>query len=85
MLETKTIPTENGNTAETQDKDVVVEELGSVGVYDQWVNPPVSGQRPKPRYEVFIFLPVFKFIGFYFVLYLILILIFDVAACSSGC
>lgn len=51
ILEMKTIPTENGNTAETQDKDVMVEELGSVGVYDQWVNPPVSGQRPKPRYE----------------------------------
>ncbi|GJU28192.1 acyl-CoA-binding domain-containing protein 4-like protein isoform X1 [Tanacetum coccineum] len=51
MPEMKTIPTENGNTAETQDKDVMVEEIGSVSVYDQWVGPPVSGQRPKPRYE----------------------------------
>ncbi|XP_059652424.1 acyl-CoA-binding domain-containing protein 4-like [Cornus florida] len=49
--ETKTIPTENGSLLETQDKDVVLEGLGSVGVYDQWVAPPVSGQRPKARYE----------------------------------
>lgn len=49
--ETKTISTENGNLLETQDKDVVLEGLGSVGVYDQWVAPPISGQRPKPRYE----------------------------------
>ncbi|GAB2277474.1 acyl-CoA-binding domain-containing protein 4 [Dionaea muscipula] len=49
--ETKTIPAENGSILETQDKDVVSEVPGSVGVYDQWVAPPVSGQRPKPRYE----------------------------------
>ncbi|KAK2976003.1 hypothetical protein RJ640_024764 [Escallonia rubra] len=49
--ETKTIPTENGNLSETQDKDVVMEGLSSVGVYDQWVAPPISGPRPKPRYE----------------------------------
>ncbi|KAK3023477.1 hypothetical protein RJ639_044857 [Escallonia herrerae] len=49
--ETKTIPTENGNLSETQDKDVVTEGLSSVGVYDQWVAPPISGPRPKPRYE----------------------------------
>ncbi|KAG7969234.1 hypothetical protein I3843_07G019800 [Carya illinoinensis] len=48
---TKTIPTENGNLTETQDKDVVLEGLGSVTVYDQWVAPPISGQRPKARYE----------------------------------
>ncbi|KVI11105.1 Kelch-type beta propeller [Cynara cardunculus var. scolymus] len=51
LPETKTIPSENGNSGETQDKDVMVEGLGSVGVYDQWVAPPVSGPRPKPRYE----------------------------------
>ncbi|KAK9291414.1 hypothetical protein L1049_019361 [Liquidambar formosana] len=49
--ETKTISTENGSLLETQDKDVVLEGLGSVGVYDQWVAPPVSGQLPKARYE----------------------------------
>ncbi|XP_061348425.1 acyl-CoA-binding domain-containing protein 4-like isoform X2 [Gastrolobium bilobum] len=49
--ETKTISTENGSQIGTQDKDVVVEGFGSVGVYDQWIAPPVSGQRPKARYE----------------------------------
>ncbi|XP_043709795.1 acyl-CoA-binding domain-containing protein 4-like isoform X2 [Telopea speciosissima] len=48
--EPKTIFTENGSI-ETQDKDVVLEGLGSVGVYDQWVQPSISGQRPKARYE----------------------------------
>ncbi|XP_041020101.1 acyl-CoA-binding domain-containing protein 4 [Juglans microcarpa x Juglans regia] len=50
-FETKTIPTENGSLTEAQDKDVVLEGLGSVTVYDQWVAPPISGQRPKARYE----------------------------------
>ncbi|KAJ9681918.1 hypothetical protein PVL29_018011 [Vitis rotundifolia] len=49
--ETKTISHENGSMLETQDKDVVLEGLGSIAVYDQWIAPPVSGQRPKPRYE----------------------------------
>ncbi|GAB2228960.1 hypothetical protein Droror1_Dr00023094 [Drosera rotundifolia] len=49
--EAKTIPAENGIVLETQDKDVVSEGPASLGVYDQWVAPPVSGQRPKPRYE----------------------------------
>ncbi|KAH1192147.1 Acyl-CoA-binding domain-containing protein 4 [Glycine max] len=49
--EIKTISTENGSHVGTQDKDVVIEGFGSVGVYDQWVAPPVSGQRPKARYE----------------------------------
>ncbi|KAL9271219.1 Acyl-CoA-binding domain-containing protein [Drosera capensis] len=49
--EAKAIPAENGIVLETQDKDVVSEGPASVGVYDQWVAPPVSGQRPKPRYE----------------------------------
>lgn len=49
--EPKTISTENGSV-ETEDKDVVSEGLGSVGIYDQWVAPSVSGQRPKARYEV---------------------------------
>ncbi|KAI3676045.1 hypothetical protein L1987_85641 [Smallanthus sonchifolius] len=48
LPEMKTIPTENGNSV---DKDVLVEGVGYVGVYDQWVAPPVSGPRPKPRYE----------------------------------
>lgn len=52
--ETKTISTENGSLTETQDKDIVVEGLGSVAVYDQWIAPPISGQRPKARYEVLL-------------------------------
>ncbi|KAJ0734561.1 putative acyl-CoA-binding protein, ACBP [Helianthus annuus] len=48
LPEMKTIPTENGNSV---DKDVMVEGVGSVSVYDQWVAPPISGPRPKPRYE----------------------------------
>lgn len=49
--EPKKISTENGSV-ETEDKDVVLEGLGSVGVYDQWVAPSVSGRCPKARYEV---------------------------------
>ncbi|CAN6715069.1 unnamed protein product [Malus baccata var. baccata] len=49
--ETKTISTENGSVVEAQDKDVVSEGFGSVVVYDQWIAPPVSGHRPKSRYE----------------------------------
>ncbi|KAK4491096.1 hypothetical protein RD792_001818 [Penstemon davidsonii] len=51
LPETKTIPTENGKVLEAQDKDDVSEGVGVVGVYDQWVTPPVSGTRPKARYE----------------------------------
>ncbi|KAL0384810.1 UNVERIFIED_CONTAM: Acyl-CoA-binding domain-containing protein 4 [Sesamum radiatum] len=51
LPETKTVPIENGNLSETQDKDVVSEGLGVVNVYDQWVSPPVYGTRPKARYE----------------------------------
>lgn len=60
--ETKTIPAENGYLSETQDKDVVSEGLGVVSVYDQWVAPPVSGTRPKGRYEVLVlhFFPSFS-------------------------
>ncbi|URD91164.1 Acyl CoA binding protein [Musa troglodytarum] len=50
LPDTKTISTENGLLLETQDKDVVMEGLGLVSIYDQWVAPSVSGQRPKPRY-----------------------------------
>nr|APO15848.1 ring-finger protein [Sesuvium portulacastrum] len=49
--ETKTISTENGTLVETQDKDVVSGGVASINVYDQWIAPPISGQRPKPRYE----------------------------------
>nr|KAJ0192284.1 hypothetical protein LSAT_V11C800415960 [Lactuca sativa] len=52
LSETKSIPTENGNSVETHDKDIMVEGFGSVSVYDQWVAPNVYGTRPKPRYEV---------------------------------
>ncbi|CAI9769014.1 unnamed protein product [Fraxinus pennsylvanica] len=48
---TKSMPAENGNLSETQDKDVVSEGLGVVSIYDQWVAPPVSGTLPKARYE----------------------------------
>lgn len=47
----KETATENGGILETQDKDVVLEGLGSVDVYDQWIAPSVSGRRPKARYE----------------------------------
>ncbi|XP_061338002.1 acyl-CoA-binding domain-containing protein 4 isoform X1 [Gastrolobium bilobum] len=49
--EIKTISTENGSQVGTQDKDVVTEGFGSIGVYDQWIAPPVSGPSPKARYE----------------------------------
>ncbi|XP_057550881.1 acyl-CoA-binding domain-containing protein 4-like isoform X2 [Amaranthus tricolor] len=51
QMNTKTVSSENGRVVESQDKDVVSEGSGSISVYDQWVAPPVSGQRPKPRYE----------------------------------
>ncbi|KAJ0980678.1 hypothetical protein J5N97_008933 [Dioscorea zingiberensis] len=51
LLEPKTISPENGVMVETQDKGIIMEGLGSVGVYDQWVAPAISGTRPKPRYE----------------------------------
>ncbi|GLT90254.1 hypothetical protein SLE2022_081970 [Rubroshorea leprosula] len=51
LPDTKTISTENGSLMDTQDKDVVSEGLGPVVVYDQWIAPPISGQRPKARYE----------------------------------
>ncbi|KAG5626122.1 hypothetical protein H5410_011340 [Solanum commersonii] len=51
LPEIKTIPAENGILSEPQDKDVVSEGSGAVGVYDQWVSPPISGPRPKSRYE----------------------------------
>ncbi|KAJ0960137.1 hypothetical protein J5N97_002056 [Dioscorea zingiberensis] len=49
--EPKNISLENGNMAETQDKNIIMEGLSSIGIYDQWVAPTVSGSRPKPRYE----------------------------------
>ncbi|KAB5556226.1 hypothetical protein DKX38_007135 [Salix brachista] len=49
--ETKTISNENGTLVETQDKDVVSEDVGTVAVYDQWIAPPITGQPPKARYE----------------------------------
>ncbi|KAL4351498.1 hypothetical protein GQ457_06G020870 [Hibiscus cannabinus] len=51
FVETKTVSAENGSLMEPQDKDVVSEGLGSVVIYDQWVSPPITGQRPKARYE----------------------------------
>ena len=50
--EPKTISPENGSVLETQDKDVIMEGLGSVGIYDQWIAPSISGQCPNPRYAV---------------------------------
>ncbi|XP_043814916.1 acyl-CoA-binding domain-containing protein 4 isoform X2 [Manihot esculenta] len=50
FLETKTISSESESVIEPQDKDIVSEGFGSV-VYDQWICPPISGQRPKARYE----------------------------------
>uniref|UniRef100_A0A7N0THX1 ACB domain-containing protein n=1 Tax=Kalanchoe fedtschenkoi TaxID=63787 RepID=A0A7N0THX1_KALFE len=49
--ETKAISSESDNQLETQDKDMVSEGLGSVGAYDEWITPPISGPRPRSRYE----------------------------------
>ncbi|CAM8925375.1 unnamed protein product [Rhodiola kirilowii] len=49
--ETKAVSSEYGNQLETQDKDVVSEGLGSVGAYDQWITPSISGPHPRSRYE----------------------------------
>ncbi|XP_030474482.1 acyl-CoA-binding domain-containing protein 4-like isoform X2 [Syzygium oleosum] len=49
--EPKIASTENGILSETQDKDAASDGLGSVAVYDQWIVPPTSGQRPRARYE----------------------------------
>ncbi|KAJ4846293.1 acyl-CoA-binding domain-containing protein 4 [Turnera subulata] len=51
LPETKTVASENGSLVETQDKDVVSEDVSSIAVYDQWTAPPISGQRPRARYE----------------------------------
>lgn len=48
--ETKAIA-EHGCVLETQDKDVILEGVGSVGTYDQWVALSVTGEHPKPRYQ----------------------------------
>ncbi|XP_074583445.1 acyl-CoA-binding domain-containing protein 6-like isoform X2 [Curcuma longa] len=50
LPEIKTISSENGLPLDMEDKDVIKEGLDSVGIYDQWVAPPISGQHPKPRY-----------------------------------
>ncbi|XP_039059267.1 acyl-CoA-binding domain-containing protein 4-like isoform X2 [Hibiscus syriacus] len=50
-VQMNTVSAENGNLIETQDKDVVSEGLGSVDIYDLWISPPISGQRPKARYQ----------------------------------
>lgn len=49
--EPKTILKEDGIMPESEDKDVIVEGLGTVGIYDEWIAPSVSGQLPRPRYE----------------------------------
>ncbi|KAE8677779.1 Acyl-CoA-binding domain-containing protein 5 [Hibiscus syriacus] len=51
FAEAKNVSAENGSLIETQDKDVVSEGLGSVDIYDLWISPPISGQRPKARYQ----------------------------------
>jgi hypothetical protein len=49
--EPKTI-SENGSSMETQDKVVILEGLSTVSAHEEWTALSVSGQRPKPRYEV---------------------------------
>ncbi|XP_010103362.2 acyl-CoA-binding domain-containing protein 4, partial [Morus notabilis] len=49
--ETKTFSAENGNPDESLEKDAISEGLDTIAVYDQWILPPISGQRPKARYE----------------------------------
>ncbi|PKA54912.1 Acyl-CoA-binding domain-containing protein 4 [Apostasia shenzhenica] len=50
-LEPKIIPADNGTTIKTQDKDIIMEGLGVIGVYDKWIAPSISGHRPRPRYQ----------------------------------
>ncbi|KAG1371231.1 hypothetical protein COCNU_16G003250 [Cocos nucifera] len=47
----KTMSPEIGDMSETQEKGIIMEGLGSVAMYDQWVAPPLSGRRPKPRHQ----------------------------------
>ena len=47
----KTI-SENGSSVETQDKVVIREALSTVSAHEEWTTSAVSGQRPKPCYEV---------------------------------
>lgn len=42
---------DNGSFVEAQDKDVILEGLGSVAVYDQWGSLSITGRQPKARYE----------------------------------
>ena len=49
--EPKTI-SENGSSEETQDKVVIREALSTVSAHEEWTTSAVSGQRPKPCYEV---------------------------------
>lgn len=37
---------------ETQDKVVILEGLSTVSAHEEWTALSISGQRPKPRYEV---------------------------------
>ncbi|XP_078445026.1 acyl-CoA-binding domain-containing protein 6-like isoform X2 [Wolffia australiana] len=42
---------ENRHTSETEDKDIILEGIAAVNIYDQWTGPSVSGWHPKPRYK----------------------------------
>jgi hypothetical protein len=45
---------ENGKMLDAQDKEVTLEDLCSISIYDQWVPLSVSGQLPRPRYKVLL-------------------------------
>ncbi|KAL6324095.1 hypothetical protein AAG906_006366 [Vitis piasezkii] len=51
--ETKTISHENGSMLETQDKDVVLEGLGSIAVYDQWIAPSHGAAVVQDKMYIF--------------------------------
>eukprot|EP00249_Psilotum_nudum_P008528 c21343_g1_i1 orf=125-2200(+) len=42
---------ENGNLVDTEDKDVLVEGIAAISVYNHWVCPQISGRRPSARYQ----------------------------------
>jgi hypothetical protein len=57
---------------EAEDKVVILEGLSTVSSHDEWTALSVSGQRPKPRYEVSV---ISHFILIVQLLFLLLILL----------
>ncbi|KAI4295171.1 hypothetical protein MLD38_040551 [Melastoma candidum] len=47
----KAITSEIGVSSDARDKGIVAEGRDLVAAHDQWVKPPISGQKPRSRYE----------------------------------